>query len=124
MILSKTTKILAAGTIALSALVLGACQPQQVVVKKEPVKQYIRLAKRPEGVKFRNVRSWVVTPRTYKRFMSQYKKLRPDGKFFALDPRSYNNVKLNVSDLRRHMRQSLAVIVYYERNIGRINQGH
>ena len=61
----------------------------------------------------------VVTPDNIEEFLEDFKKTTGDVVFLALSVPHYENLSLNLSELRRYIEQQQSIIVYYENSINK-----
>ena len=57
---------------------------------------------------------YVVTADTFENFKKRFKKENGDLLFYALSVRDYENIALNMADIKRFIDQQQQIIVYYE----------
>jgi len=63
------------------------------------------------------VKFYAVTPENMEEFLQRYEEESGITAFFALSIPDYENMSLNVAELRRYINQQKALIVYYEESI-------
>jgi len=63
-----------------------------------------------------------VTSETLNEFLTKYEKENGDVVFFALSVPDYENLSLNVAELKRFINQQKSLIVYYEESIGKMEE--
>ena len=103
------------------ALVLSGCssfrpEPEiKVVTKVEKVQ--IPTVSRPKPLNLSDTRVFVVTKENFEEFEKEFIKLYGDLAFVALSMKDYENLALNISDLRRFLNQQNEIIVYYEKAV-------
>lgn len=61
-----------------------------------------------------NVKWYVVTEETLPQFLEQFRRDNGAIAFMAVSVQGYENISMNVQELRRYILQQKAVIVYYE----------
>lgn len=103
--------------IVLSLLLLtSACQwnnaPEEIV-RTEYIRQNIEPVARPSGVQLNDVRWYIVTSENLEEFLANFE----DDAIVVLSVRDYENLSLNVAELRRYIEQQQQVIIYYENAI-------
>jgi hypothetical protein len=69
---------------------------------------------RPKPVQLNDVRVYVVNERILDQFISEFKERHGEVAFVALSMQDYENLALNVAELRRFINQQTQIIVYYE----------
>lgn len=108
------------------ALVLSGCssfrpEPEiKVVTKVEKVQ--IPTVSRPKPLNLSDTRVFVVTKENFEEFEKEFIKLYGDLAFVALSMKDYENLALNISDLRRFINQQNEIIVYYEKAVTKDKQ--
>ena len=61
-----------------------------------------------------DVKWYVVTEKNLQEFLDQFAKDNGAVAFMAISVQGYENISLNVQELRRYILQQKAIIVYYE----------
>ena len=69
---------------------------------------------RPKPVQLNDVRVYVVNERILDQFIAEFKQRHGEVAFVALSMQDYENLALNVAELRRFINQQTQIIVYYE----------
>ena len=69
---------------------------------------------RPKPVQLNDVRVYVVNERILDQFIAEFKERHGEVAFVALSMQDYENLALNVADMRRFINQQTQIIVYYE----------
>jgi len=77
-------------------------------------KTKIQTVSRPKPVQLNDVRVYVVNADNYEEFVKNFKEENGQLAYVALSMRDYENLALNVSELRRFINQQTNIIVYYE----------
>jgi hypothetical protein len=102
-----------------AALYLSGCslfsppEPEiKVVTKLE--KTVVPTVARPKPVQLIDTKVYVVNQDILDDFISEFKDTYGDIAFVALSMRDYENLALNVAELRRYINQQTQIIVYYE----------
>lgn len=102
---------------SLLLLVSGCATP--TVKEKEYIQQTIEKKERPRGVEMHDVKWYVVTPENIEEFLENFKQNTGDVVFFAISVPHYENLALNLAELRRYIEQQQSIIVYYENSINK-----
>ena len=88
---------------------------KEVVVKYVETQRNIPLQSRPKPLDFSTVQWKVVTDQNFDEFIEQYKVENGEAwVFYVVTVRDYENLALNMADLRRFVEQQKEIIVYYE----------
>jgi hypothetical protein len=92
-------------------------QPEKVVTVTEYVTNRIAITERPKPVSLTDIKFYVVTENNFQEFKETFSKENGDAVFYAISVRDYENLSLNMADLRRYILQQKEVIIYYENAI-------
>jgi len=60
----------------------------------------------------------VVNQETLEEFLAEFESVNGNQAFIALSIKDYENLALNVAELRRYIEQQKQVIIYYETAVG------
>ena len=90
---------------------------KEVVVQTKIVKPVIEIKERPKGVKMLPVKFYVVTEKNYEEFKERFKKENGEFVFYAMSVPSYENLALDMAELRRYIEQQKEIIIYYEKAV-------
>ena len=92
--------------------------PKEVVVTRTVV-QYpeIPLRNSPRPINMIDVNWYTVTTDNIHEFEERFENANGDLVFFALSVPHYENLSLNLADIRRYIEQQKAIIIYYEEQI-------
>jgi hypothetical protein len=88
-----------------------------VEIKTVEVERKIPTQNRPRPVKMNDVYFYVVTEDTFDKFKERFVKENGDLLFYALSVRDYENIALNMAELKRFIDQQKQVIIYYEKAV-------
>jgi len=80
----------------------------------QAVKVTVPIATRPKPIDLVDTRVYVVNQANLQKFIEDFKAENGDLAFVALSVKDYENLALNVSELRRFINQQKEIIVYYE----------
>ena len=111
----------------IAAAILGGCAalfseteppppPEpKVIVETKIVEKNIPIQPRPKGLKFNDVQWYVVTPDTVGSLVPMFEKqLGEKWAFFVISVKDYENLALNMADIKRYLEQQNELIIYYE----------
>ena len=90
---------------------------KEIVVQTKIVNPVIEIKQRPKGVKMLPVKFYVVTEKNYEQFKEKFKKENGDFVFYAMSVPSYENLALDMAELRRYIEQQKEIIIYYEKAV-------
>jgi hypothetical protein len=71
----------------------------------------------PVGVDLFPVQFYAVTADNFEEFRERFEKDYGDFVFFAISVPDYENLSLNMGELKRYIEQQKTIIVYYEKSI-------
>lgn len=69
---------------------------------------------RPKPALLNDVRVYVVNERILEDFLQEFRERHGEVAFVALSMQDYENLALNIADLRRYINQQNQIIIYYE----------
>ena len=104
----------------IGAILLTGCSrtPEtEVVLQTEYQKQNIPIQERPKKVVYPPVDWYVVTEENLEEFVQRINDDTGNSVFFAVTPKGYENLAIGIADLRRYIKDSQAIIGYYEEAI-------
>jgi len=71
-------------------------------------------ADRPRKLNLNKIHWYVVTNENLETFLEEMKNVQGEVVFYAITPKSYENMSINMSDILRYLKSQKAIIVYYE----------
>ena len=74
----------------------------------------VPVVSRPKPLQLIDTRVRVVTSDTLEQFLKEYEEQYGELAFVVLSMQDYENLALNIADLRRFINQQTEIIVYYE----------
>ena len=100
-------------------LLISGCSliPKQVEVQTKIVERQIPIQGHPKGVTMYPVTFYAVTENNYEEFKEKFKNENADLVFFAISVPDYENLSLNMAELKRYIDQQKTIIIYYEQSI-------
>ena len=78
------------------------------------MKTTVPIATRPKPIDLVDTRVYVVNEANLQKFIEDFKAENGDLAFVALSVKDYENLALNVAELRRFINQQKEIIIYYE----------
>ncbi len=113
----KFLKILS--LLLLLTLTISGCSliPKQVEVQTKFIERKIPVQEPPKGVTLYPVKFYAVTEANYEEFKEKFKDKNDSLVFFALSVPDYENLSLNMAEMKRYIEQQKTIIVYYEKSI-------
>lgn len=113
-------KLLRASLFLLLLSSLTACNlfkpEKEIVTQVEYVDRTIPVQPRPKPVGLYDIEFYAVTRENLDEFLERFEKDNGDVVFFAISVPDYENIALNMGELRRFIESQTAIIVYYEEN--------
>jgi len=91
--------------------------PGEVVVQTEYVDRVIPIQARPRGITTYPIKFFAVTEENFEEFRATFEDEYTDFVFFALGVPDYENLSLNMAEIRRYIEQQRTLILYYEDSI-------
>lgn len=101
-------------------LILSGCSliPQQVEVQTKFVEKQIPIQGHPKGLSLFPIQFYAVTEENFEEFKERFGKENGNNMvYFALSVPDYENLSLNMGELKRYIEQQKTIIVYYEQSI-------
>lgn len=77
-------------------------------------KTQVPTVSRPKPAQLNDVRVYVVNQRILEDFLVEFKQRHGEIAFVALSMQDYENLALNIAELRRFINQQTQIIIYYE----------
>ena len=110
------SKLILVSSLLLLTSACASVEPQ-VVLKTDYVVKDIPVQPHPKPLNLHRVKFYAVTPENLDEFLTRFEEESGVNVFFALSVPDYENMSLNVAELRRYIDQQRAVILYYEESI-------
>ena len=111
-------RLIAYGMISAALLTLMGCsslRPEpQIVTVTNTVKTTVPIVARPKGAQLNDVKIYVVNEDNYEEFIEEFRAKNGEIVYIAISVKDYENLSLNIAELRRYIEQQKQVIVYYE----------
>lgn len=100
-------------------LILANCaKPEpEIVIKTEYVEKVIPTVSRPDPVNLISPRFYVVNSDNFDEFIEEFRTTNRTDTFIALSVKGYENLSLNIADLKRYLAQQSEIIGYYETQV-------
>lgn len=71
----------------------------------------------PKPLQLNDTRVFVVTKDNYDEFVKEFTDTYGDLAFVALSMKDYENLALNIADIKRYLEQQKEIILYYEKAV-------
>ena len=107
--------------ILISLISLAGCsglrmEPEiKTVTKIEQIT--IPVVARPKPLNLSDTRVFVVTKDNYEEFVKDFKEVYGELAYVALSMKDYENLAINIAEMRRYLNQQKEIIVYYEKAV-------
>ena len=72
---------------------------------------------RPKSLQLNDTRVFVVTKDNIEEFQEEFTELDGEFAFVALSMKDYENLALNIADIKRFLEQQNEIILYYEKAV-------
>ena len=105
--------------LATSSIIACSAVEPQVIVKTDYVEKVIPIQSKPKGVTVHPVYFYTVNAENIEEFLQRFEKENGDIVFFAISVPHYENLSLNLADLKRYIGQQNSLILYYEDSIAK-----
>lgn len=103
--------------ILLSSLAGCSSLPQKVVTETKIIEKNIAVAERPKPLQLTDMYFYVVTEDNYEEFKTKFLDKNIDLVYYAISVKDYENLALNISELKRYIDQQKQIIIYYEKAV-------
>ena len=101
-----------------SLLVLANCTPTtETVIQTKYVEKDVAIVDRPKPVDLTNPNFHVVNKDNFDEFIEEFRAKNGTETFIVISVRDYENLALNIGELRRYIEQQDEIIVYYENSV-------
>jgi hypothetical protein len=90
---------------------------KKISVQTVEAKRIIPLQNSPRPVDMNNMHFWIVTEQNFEEFKTKFTKKNGSFLFYSISVRDYENLALNMAEIKRYIEQQKEIIVYYENAI-------
>jgi len=80
-------------------------------------KVQIPVVAQPKPLLLNDTRVFVVTKDNFEEFEKEFREAYGDFAFVALSMKDYENLALNIADIKRYLEQQKEIILYYEKAV-------
>mgnify|MGYP005674668505 CR=1 FL=1 len=104
----------------LSLLLLSSCSwtpEKQIVTKAEVYVPSINIVPRPEPLKLKNADIIVITEKNLEETIQRVKDMQGSFVVYALDPKSFESLAINMEEIKLYIEQQNKIILYYEKAV-------
>ena len=118
MALKKPLMIL---SLLLTGSLIGCASTPEVVTRTVVKRQEIPLRTAPRPIKLNDVKWYAITSDNVEDFLSEYERNNGAVAVIATSVVGYENLSLNLSEIKRYIEQQKAIIDYYESQVAMNN---
>jgi len=117
MFLKKFYKILLISLIISLGTACSTTSKTEYITKHKMVKPDIPIAARPSKLQLNYLRFYVVTEKNYEEFKINFLKENSKLTYIVISVDDYENLAINISEIRKYITQQKNIILYYEKAI-------
>ena len=85
-------------------------------------KVVVPVVARPKPLRLSDTRIFVVTKDNYDEFVKEFTEIYGELVYVAISMKDYENLALNIAEMRRFLNQQKQIIVYYEKAVSENSQ--
>ena len=116
MVLKNYLKV---SSLLLLGLLISSCSTWDKITKVEvqtvEVDRVIPTQNRPRALNMSDITWFVVTSENFEEFKKRYTKANGEFLFYALSVRDYENLAVNMAEIKSYIEQQKQIIIYYEK---------
>ena len=104
----------------LLSLLLSSCSwkpEKQIITKAEVYIPTINVVSRPKPLTLRNADVIVITEKNLKEVIQRVKDMQGSFVVYALDPKSFESLAINMEEIKLYIEQQNKIILYYEKAV-------
>ena len=106
--------LLAAMVVLLFLTGCSTFREPEIKVVTQIEKTTVPIVARPKPIDLVDTRVYVVTKNNYESFVKEFTEEHGELAYVVLSMKDYENLAINIADLRRYIEQQTEIIVYYE----------
>jgi hypothetical protein len=111
----SSSKILVGAAMLLFLAGCSVLTPEPKIVTVTDVqKTTVPTVARPKPINLTDTRLYVVNEDNLEEFLSEFEEVNGNRAFVAFSVKDYENLALNIAELRRYIKQQGEIILYYE----------
>ena len=102
----------------LLSLLLSSCSwkpEKEIITKAEVYVPTINVVSRPKPLTLRNADVIVITEKNLKEVIQRVKDMQGSFVVYALDPKSFESLAINMEEIKLYIEQHNKIILYYEK---------
>ena len=104
----------------LLSLLLSSCSwkpEKEIITKAEVYVPTINVVPRPEPLTLRNADVIVITEKNLEEVIQRVKDMKGSFVVYALDPKSFESLAINMEEIKLYIEQQNKIILYYEKAV-------
>ena len=104
----------------LLSLLLSSCSwkpEKEIITKAEVYVPTINVVSRPNPLTLRNADVIVITEKNIKEVIQRVKDMQGSFVVYALDPKSFESLAINMEEIKLYIEQQNKIILYYEKAV-------
>ena len=86
----------------------------EIITVTEIQKTQVPIVARPKPINLTDTRLYVVNEENLEEFLAEFEEVNGNRAFVAFSIKDYENLALNIAELRRYINQQGEIIIYYE----------
>lgn len=94
----------------------------KIVTVTEVQKTTVPIVQRPKPINLTDTRLYVVNEENLDEFLKEFEDVNGNRAFVAFSVKDYENLALNIAELRRYIKQQGEIILYYEEAVSPDNK--
>ena len=106
---------------AVLSLLLSSCSrpEKEIITKVEIYKPTIDIVERPEALTLKDANIVVITEKNLSEVIERVKKAQGTFVVYALDPKSFEALAINMEQIKLYIEQQNKIILYYEKAVAK-----
>ena len=104
----------------LLSLLLSSCSwkpEKEIITKAEVYVPTINVVPKPEPLTLRNADVIVITEKNLEEVIKRVKDMQGSFVVYALDPKSFESLAINMEEIKLYIEQQNKIILYYEKAV-------
>ena len=102
-------------TLLLSSGCSSILPEPKIIIQTEIVERQIPTVPLPKQVQLNDITIYVVSPeQNFEEFKAEFEAKNGADSYIAISVKDYENLSLNIAELRRYIEQQTQIILYYE----------
>ena len=96
----------------------------KIIIQTEIVERQIPIVAHPKQVQLNDITIYVVSPeQNFEEFKAEFEAKNGADSYIAISVKDYENLSLNIAELRRYIEQQTQIILYYESAVSNTGEG-